>query len=375
MVMTSVSSNKESGFHLIELMAAMVIGLIILGAATELFKSGTDAAKVVTQRTEMQENARAALDLIAKDVSMAGAGLPPGGLALPNGAGSGIPMFAVNQAGTPWLNNNGYLSGTYGNPASLANTVSNYMFAIIPGYQNGMEKGGPSSIAATSQKADAITVAYLDYKFPLNQYNIAFPNNAGNAINLTAPGPPPFPQILDPVGIKLGDLILLNGSNSANAVGEVTGIKNAGGTIEFADNDALNINQSGAAKNNIKALVSSAVTAWRLWVITYFIEVPADGLPRLMRQVNGQTPVPVADDIIGLQFTYDLCDPSVAVSPCANVANPLGVNPPFSPNQIRKVNISIMGQSLTMNDGKNSKSMALTTSVSTRNLTFKDRYN
>jgi hypothetical protein len=57
------------------------------------------------------------------------------------------------------------------------------------------------------------------------------------------------------------------------------------------------------------------------------------------------------------------------------VANPLAANPAFSPNQIRKVNISVMSQSLTNNAGNKSKSMALVTSVSTRNLTFRDRYN
>jgi prepilin-type N-terminal cleavage/methylation domain-containing protein len=373
--MTARYSNTEFGFSLMELLTAMVVGLIILAAATQLFKAGTDTATVVTQRAEMQENARAALDLVAKDISMAGAGLPPGGLALPNGAGSSIPLFAVDQTGKAWLQNNGYLNGAYGNPASLSNTVNNYMFAIIPGYQNGMEQGGPGTIAATGQRPDAITVAYVDFKFPLNQYTVTFPNNTGTSINVTPPGPAPFPQILDPAGIKVGDLILLNGSNSAYAVGEVTGITNAGGTINFLDNDALKVNQSGAAKNNIKTLVASQVTAWRLWVVTYFVEVPSDGLPRLMRQVNGQTPIPVADDVIGLQFTYDLCDPSVTVSPCANVEDPLGANPPFSPNQVRKVNISIMGQSLTNNAGNKSKSMALVTSVSTRNLTFRDRYN
>jgi prepilin-type N-terminal cleavage/methylation domain-containing protein len=375
--MRAEKANKQFGFTMVELMIAMVVGLIVLGAATQLFKAGTDAATTVTQRAEMQENARAALDLIAQDVSMAGAGLPPGGLALPNGTGSSIPMYAVNQLGTVWLNNNGYLTGTYGNPATLSNTVSNYMFAIIPGYQNGMERGGPTSIAATAQKADAITVAYVDYKFPLNQYAVSFPDPNGGSINVTPPAPLPagFPLILDPTGIKLGDLIVLNGSNSANAVGEVTGITNAGGTLVFADNDPLKINQSTAANNNIKALTKSTATAWRLWVVTYFVEVPADGLPRLMRQVNGQTPVPVADDIIGLQFTYDMCDPSVTASPCANLGNPLGTAPAFSPNQIRKVNITVMGQSLTNNAGNKSKSMALSTSVSTRNLTFKDRYN
>ena len=75
-----------------ELLVAVALGLIVLAATTQLFKNGMDATILVTQSSEMQQNARATLNLIAKDVSMAGSGLPTGGLALPFGAGS-TPSF------------------------------------------------------------------------------------------------------------------------------------------------------------------------------------------------------------------------------------------------------------------------------------------
>jgi hypothetical protein len=90
-----------------------------------------------------------------------------------------------------------------------------------------------------------------------------------------------------------------------------------------------------------------------------------------MRQVNGNAAQPVADNIIDMQFTYDLCDSGYTVSTCATTTNPIAVYQ--SPIQIHKVNISLMGQSLVTN-GKNSQSMLLSTAVSARNLTFKDRY-
>src|SRR5207302_10956548 len=100
----------------------------------------------------------------------------------------------------------------------------------------------------------------------------------------------------------------------------------------------LNINQSGATQGNIASITCcSPTTAWRIMAVTYFVEVPANRQPpRLMRQVNGQQPVPVADNIIDLQFTYDLCD-SVTTGPtCANVKDPIGAG--FTPSQIHKVN-------------------------------------
>ena len=90
-----------------------------------------------------------------------------------------------------------------------------------------------------------------------------------------------------------------------------------------------------------------------------------------MRQVNGQAPAPVADNIINLKVTYDLCNGANGPG-CSGVANPLVA--PFSPSQINKVNIQVMGQTIN-SYGNKSRSTILTTSVSTRSLSFKDRYN
>jgi hypothetical protein len=166
-------------------------------------------------------------------------------------------------------------------------------------------------------------------------------------------------------------------------VSVVSPLNTTGATITLSNLDPLNMNQTAAATGNVKNIVplpapplplpavQPTVTVQRLLVITYFIEVPATGAPRLMRQVNGNTAQPVADNIIDMQFTYDLCDSGYTVSTCATTPNPIAASQ--SPIQIHKVNISLMGQSLVTN-GKNSQSMLLSTAVSARNMTFKDRY-
>jgi hypothetical protein len=93
-----------------------------------------------------------------------------------------------------------------------------------------------------------------------------------------------------------------------------------------------------------------------------------------MRQVNGFTPQPVADNIIGLKITYDACDDTNSGGPtptCAALADPIGSG--YSPSSIHKVNIQVMGQGVLSTNNK-SRSMALVTSVSTRSLSFKSRY-
>src|SRR5439155_14326611 len=108
------------------------------------------------------------------------------------------------------------------------------------------------------------------------------------------------PATQSATGLQVGDLILQN-NKKGYAVGEITGIAPvaANTNLTFADVDPLRMNQSGAANGNIKYIIGGgATTATRIWAVTYFIEIPAAATgqpPRLMRQVSGLKPVPVAD--------------------------------------------------------------------------------
>jgi prepilin-type N-terminal cleavage/methylation domain-containing protein len=374
--MRATITNTKRGFSLIELMVAMAIGLIVLGAATQLFKTAMDSTTLVTEQAEMQQNVRGALNMIARDVSMAGAGLPPGGLPLPYGIGAVSSQFGCDQAANCYLVTNKYPNGLVGGAP-----VPNYMYGLIPGPINGLESGGPGLIPATNATADSVTSIYVDYSFPLNQYTITFPDLSGTSITATPPAPKPlgFPAVISPGGITKGDLILLSNINGS-AMGEVTALTPAGGntTISFADGDPLKINQSGAQFATIGKIatldLNVPTVAYRVWAVTYFIEIPNNGqTPRLMRQVNGQTPIPVADNIIGLNVTYDTCTTTPPPSPCAGLRDPINNAPSYSPNQINKVNLQVMGQSVLSPTGK-SVSMALATSVTTRDIAFKSRY-
>ena len=92
--------------------------------------------------------------------------------------------------------------------------------------------------------------------------------------------------------------------------------------------------------------------------------------PRLMRQVNGLTAVPVADNIINMQLSYDVID-AYSGYLSANLNNPIASGQ--SPTTIQKVNIWLMGESLT-SGGKRSQSMYLITSVAARSMSFCNSY-
>jgi type IV pilus assembly protein PilW len=66
-----VKSNKK-GFTLIELLIAMAISGIVAGAIFTAFKSQQKSYLVQEQVTDMQQNLRAAMDFMVRDIRMAG---------------------------------------------------------------------------------------------------------------------------------------------------------------------------------------------------------------------------------------------------------------------------------------------------------------
>lgn len=372
-------TKAQRGFTLLELLVASSIGLTVILVMATLFKAGMDTSMKVMQRAETQQNLRAAMELMTKDISLAGAGLPSGGLQLGT---AGLSRFACNQSGTCYIT-----GGTYPNSAS---GTANYMYALEPGFGTGVQNAAVIT-AAPAATNSSMTTVYCDYNFPLSNFTFTFPSSttAGVAVINGAITPN---NILAPGGLQVGDLIMFTVSTPGNGksasgtsmvqnaavVAEVTGIP-SNTLMDFATGDALNFNFSSGS-NNLASVATAAagagaeVSACRLQVVSYFLQVPAAGgtvqTPRLMRQVNGLTAVPVADNIINLQFTYDVIN-SVTGTINANVQNPIGSGD--SPSLIQKVNLWVMAQSLT-NDGNRAQSMYLATAVSTRNMSFCNSY-
>ena len=143
--------------------------------------------------------------------------------------------------------------------------------------------------------------------------------------------------------------------------------------------DPLQFNQPDAAIGNTMVLLSPPdapsfppTTAYRVDVITYYIDVEDPDSPLLMRQVNAHPPTPMAENIENLQITYDIFDLDASVA----TANLTGSEMSFTPNQIRKVNISLTATSPreTILGTRTVQRMPLTTSVGPRNLIYRDRY-
>src|SRR5579871_5303919 len=68
------TSSTTRGFSLLELMASMAVGVVLMGAAIQLYTQAMKATWATSQKGELQQDFRAATNLLQRDISMAGAG-------------------------------------------------------------------------------------------------------------------------------------------------------------------------------------------------------------------------------------------------------------------------------------------------------------
>ncbi|MBO1223415.1 MAG: prepilin-type N-terminal cleavage/methylation domain-containing protein [Candidatus Scalindua sediminis] len=64
--------NNEQGFTMVELVVGLAISLILMGIAVKIFLVQQKAYNVQQQLSEMQQNIRAATDIIVRETKMAG---------------------------------------------------------------------------------------------------------------------------------------------------------------------------------------------------------------------------------------------------------------------------------------------------------------
>jgi prepilin-type N-terminal cleavage/methylation domain-containing protein len=370
------------GFSLLEMMIAMALGAIVMGAAVSMYTRAVKGTWVVSQRAEMQQDFRAAATMLTKDASMAGAGLGNNvQIALPSGNGVQVPVYGCDQIPKCYIN-----GGAVAYPTQLVGAANvPYLYGLIPGW-----KFGPI-VNAAGGATDVLTVVNVDTNFLLNCYNLKVTSNT--VVRFTLPNPlgpgcilPPnllAPQAIDdPVaGLTPGDLVELqvtigvgNNATSSIVLGEVTNVTNLGGNaydVTFAAGDPLRMNQPAAAAGSLTQIVNATGSSQRINVISYYIDntiVP----PRLMRQTSGHTPIPLVENVAFLQFSYDLYNSTTGTALIDQADG--GASQNLTPNQITKINIKHMGLNSALKGSGGYQSLDLQTSVSARDLTFKNDY-
>ncbi len=378
------TSNPSRGFTLLELMISAAVGLVLTASAIQLYSRALKASWLTSQRAEMQQDFRAAANLLQRDLSMAGAGaLGQQGLSISAvGLPSTIkPIYPCSQTACNYIN-----GGAVTFPTACGTPC---LYSIIPGPSLGIPISG--------QATDIITVASADTSLALNCYGASI-DSTGTVMTFQLPATLPStcilptgvatPQNLNDAifGLQAGDVVAFGTVAVGVVTGAVTTCAPTAGftscyTVNFAATDPGHINQPGkpGSSGNLSQFVSTTLptpastpitkSAVRLLVVTYYLAIPpSTGVPTLMRIQNGKLPAPVAENVVYLKFTYDVYNNGTVSTGQSSL--PVGT----TPSLITKVNIAHMSMRSQLSNYGGYQGLDLQTSVAARNLTSQQEY-
>lgn len=376
----------QKGFSLIELLVSMGIVVSVVAVATGALLQAQKATTAVAYEANTQQNLRAGMHFMVRDLLQAGEGIPQGGISIPYTTTS-----AINRPGTATIFPNSYTTVPAITPGSLLGQLAT---SINPSTQ----------AVLTGTATDIINILYADnilqdtsqhflYSFPVVQAAPSTPVCAGTiaptgaSVTLAA-NCFTMPGSTNP--ITVGNLILFHNQNGT-ALEYVTSV--AGQQINFAAGDPAGLNQTGKANGTVANLATTPgvfppTTVTRVWMVTYYVDVTNPKDPQLIRQVNYpgypagapvNPPLAIADVIENLGFSYDITSSTDPVGTYAtgpgNAATPIL---PDTPDQIRAVNVFLAGRSEQAYESLSTPQFLrnnLSTQVSIRSLSFTNQFN
>ena len=378
--------KRQAGFTLIEVLVATAIMMIIAGSVYAALTNAIRTTEGVALLADTQENLRAGMNYVVRDIVQAGEGIPQGGIPIPNSAG---PVSALNRPLPP------------GSTPSTFPTSWTVLPAISPGYQLGLPVLTPDPVTRgatiSGTASDVINMIYADTTLVdanghwLNEFPIYLTPGAGTP-GCAASNPNPLPAgsivtagstttvtfdstcIIIGVGntaLRAGDLIMLQSNSGATALLTISSV--AGNSITFSAGDAFNLNASGKTSGTITQLQPYAtITATRIWMISYYISNTDPLRPQLMRRVNMNPPQAVGDVVENFNLLYEAVVPGTTPpSVTTNITSPTIAQLPY----LRDVYVSLYARS----ENPFSQNGAyfrnnLVTAVSIRSLNFFNEY-
>ena len=379
--MNTQKKSKQAGFSLLELLVSIGVTVVILGATLLAFKDAANTQRGVGYTSDMNDNLRAALNLIQQDLILAGTGIPTGGIPIPNTPNS---AGTCNTTAAP---NRPTLTGTLTFP-----TCNFVLPAIEPGSALGPLITAPDATSGNPSNpnsfTDLITVLYADNALALDNDTINSAACPGGSISASG-DTVVFDITCQPltgtngVTINAGDLIMFSNAKG-NAIQTVTSVSSQ--TVKMLVGDAFNLNGRTAPQGTIKQLQNTdssgnpngtypPTTATRIWMVSYYLDNITDPAHiRLVRRVNFD-PTPLAQLAVGetlenMQFTYNYVDG------VTNPSNQVGVPTGLSENQIRSINVFLGARSNYFDpQRKRYTRVNLQTQVSLRSMAYRNRYN
>ena len=156
--------SHTPGFTLIELLIAMAVGLIVLGAVVTAFTVQSKHLNKQDQIAEMQQNARMAMDVLSKEIMMAGYGASSLTRCTGTTTASSTPCLGISAANAASISFAADLNENLDITPATSNPNENITYDLYT--SSGVQalgrasNGGPRSPVV--ENVDALTLSYLD---------------------------------------------------------------------------------------------------------------------------------------------------------------------------------------------------------------------
>jgi len=188
---TTMKNNRASGFTLMELLVSMSIGMVVLAALAKTFTVQSRQNTAEEQVAQMQGNARAALDLMVREIQMAK--YNPAGTAF--SSAYGVTYSASQLEVKADMDGNGTISTSSG-------SVEDIIYARDAANNYITRKLGSGTAEIVADNITAFTFAYYD----ANGSAVTSSANSGNirkvTINITARTAKPDPSYTSNSGYR-----------------------------------------------------------------------------------------------------------------------------------------------------------------------------
>lgn len=327
--------QSQSGFSIIELVVGVTIFIIVMGAIYGLLELGRSGRLNTTQRSEVLQNMRIAINTLGRDAINAGVDYPNQGAMVPDDKLRSLANIA--------------------NIAGQSLDVDNEEDMVTPVYaKNDVNRIG-------TLDTDQVTIAFIDDTFNGNsQLPISSIDADGQKMSVGAGG--------DPDNCSVGDIYVITGQNGS-AIGWLTGKEDD--DLKFEQGDPLGINGDDDPATNPIAKVQAPASIQRINWVTYYVadeDGNGTGTGTIRRRVYGGSNAgaagfvdqPLAFGIENFQVQYVLADGTVVDVPAIDAMI-----------AIRQVRVSVSVRSPDLDPKTNQPfRSSLTATFNTRNLAY-----
>lgn len=273
-VFPAARRSGSRGFSLIELMIAMTIGFIVLAGIGFVYLESRSSFRSMENLSRMQESARYALDMMARDIRMAGY------------RGCASANVTVHNA----LNRSAESAYNFDLPMTGYDAVPGGWNPSLP-----TDSGGLSGLNILSG-TDAIIV------------RSAF---GGGATVTKQPGLNSSAdlQVTAPNDLAINDIVMVTNCKAAT-VFQITNM-NVNGAGHNVVHNVGATHPGNATKDLVENYAASGGEIVKMQSKTYFIRTGASGAPALWqydnyRPIGGSNPAELADGVENLQIHYGI---------------------------------------------------------------------